>query len=140
MSAHLDGDQLIATRHLDAGLPLAWEMFTTPAHLAAFWGGHHATFPADTVTVDLRTGGEFTIGPLVFRYELVQEPRRLVLSEPATGILTDIRLDPAHGGGTTVTIHQRRLPPELRTAQARDGLAGILDKLHDITTRPEGPR
>lgn len=140
MSAHLDGDQLIATRHLDAGLSLVWQAFTTPAHLAAFWGGNHATFPPDSVTVDLRAGGQLEIGTLSFRYELVQEPRRLVLAEPRTGILTDIRLDPAPGGGTTVTVHQRRLPPELRTGQARDGLAGILDKLHELTTRLEGPR
>ena len=140
MSAHLDGDQLIATRHLDAGLALVWEVFTTPAHLAAFWGGHHATFPAGSVRVDLRAGGRLEIGTLSFRYELVQEPRRLVLSEPTTGILTDIRLDPAPGGGTTITVHQRHLPPELRTGQARAGLAGILDKLHELTTRLEGPR
>ena len=140
MSAHLDGDQLIATRHLDAGLAVVWEAFTTPAHLAAFWGGHHTTFPPETVTVDLRVGGRFEVGTLAFRYEVVEKPRRLVLSEARTGIRTDIRLDPAPGGGTTVTVHQRRLPPELQTDQARDGLAGILYKLHELTTRLEGPR
>jgi len=140
VTAHLDGDQLIATRRLDAGPALVWEVFTTPEHLAAFWGGNHATFPAGSVTVDLRAGGRFDIGSLSFRYELVDEPRRLVLSEARTGIRTDIRLEPTPGGGTTVTIHQRRLPPELRTGRARDGLAGILDKLHELTTRLEGPR
>ncbi|WP_305785576.1 SRPBCC family protein [Symbioplanes lichenis] len=138
-------DQLIATRRLDADIALVWRVFTTPEHLAAFWGGDHATVPADSVTVDLRVGGHFELetrgpdgtgGRLVFRYEIVDEPRRLVLAEPRTGIRTEIRLDPVPGG-TRVTVHQRRLPPELRTEQARTGLDGILDQLQRLV---EGPR
>lgn len=138
----LDGDQLIATRHLDAEPALVWEVFTTPAHLAAFWGGHHATVAADLVTVDLRVGGTFEIETrdvdgkgrrLSFTYEVIDAPRRLVLVEPRTGLLTEIRLEPS-GGGTTVTIHQRRLPPELQTEQARLGLSGILEQLHVLMT------
>ena len=39
----------------------------------------------------------------------------------------------------SATVHQRRLPPELRTAQAADGLAAILDALaaHLRQTTPE---
>lgn len=134
---YLDGDQLIATRHFDAEPALVWEAFTTPAHLAAFWGGHHATVAADSVSVDLRVGGTFEVetrGPdgsgrrLSFTYEVIDAPSRLVLAEPRTGLLTEIRLV-SERGGTTVTVHQRGLPPELRTAQARAGLAGILDQL-----------
>jgi len=139
-SVDLDGDQLIASRHLDAEPELVWEAFTTPEHLAAFWGGHHATVPPGSVAVDLRVGGVFelvTEGPdghrhqLSFRYEVVEAPKRLVLAEPDTGITTEIRLEPGHSGrgGTTVVVHQRRLPPELRTEQARTGLGGILDRL-----------
>jgi uncharacterized protein YndB with AHSA1/START domain len=139
MTAHvsLDGDQLIATRYLDAEPTLVWEVFTTPAHLAAFWGGDHATVAPDSVAVDLRVGGTFRLetrgadgggGVLTFRYEVVDPPAHLVLLEPRTGITTDIRLRPT-GAGTTLVVHQRRLPPELRTEQARTGLAGILDRL-----------
>jgi uncharacterized protein YndB with AHSA1/START domain len=149
-SADLDGDQLIATRHLDAEPALVWEAFTTPAHLAAFWGGHHATVPPESVVVDLRVGGTVTMEtqgadgsrhPLQFRYEVIDPPRRLVLTEPRTGITTEIRLEPGgggrgggggDGGGTTVVVHQRRLPPVLRTEQARTGLAGILDRLDAV--------
>jgi len=138
----LDGDQLIATRHLDAEPALVWEVFTSPAHLAAFWGGDHATVPPESVAVDLRVGGVFeleTVGadgsrhPLRFRYEVVEAPTRLVLVEPRTGLLTEIRLRPT-GDGTTVVVHQRRLPPELQTEQARAGLAGILDRLELVVT------
>lgn len=139
MTAHvaLDGDQLIAARYIDAEPALLWEVFTTPEHLAAFWGGDHATVPADSVAVDLRVGGTFqleTVGPdgsshpLNFRYEAIEAPTRLVLVEPKTGLLTEIILQ-ASGDGTTVHVRQRRLPPELRTEQARTGLAGILERL-----------
>jgi uncharacterized protein YndB with AHSA1/START domain len=157
VSVHVDlhGDQLIATRHIDAEPALVWEAFTTPEHLAAFWGGHHASVPPDSVVVDLRVGGGFeldTQGPdgrrrrLRFRYDVVEPPTLLVLTEPHTGITTEIRLQVGDGeggrgnangnehgratpGGTTVVVHQRRLPTELRTEQARSGLGGILDRL-----------
>lgn len=133
----LDGDQLIASRHLDAPPALVWELFTRPEHVAAFWGGEHAGVAPDSVLIDLRVGGAFeltTVGvggnshPLRFRYEAIEPPARLVLAEPRTGLTTEISLRPS-GGGTTVVIHQRRLPPELRTEQARTGLAGILRRL-----------
>lgn len=138
----LDGDQLIASRHLDADPDLVWTIFTTPAHLAAFWGGDHATVAPGSVVVDLRVGGVFELetgGPdgsthrLSFRYEVIEPPTRLVLAEPRTGLTTEIRLQP-NAGGTTVVIHQRRLPPELQTEQARIGLAGILRRL-DVVAR-----
>lgn len=139
-SAELDGDQLIATRHLDAKPELVWEAFTTPEHLAAFWGGHHATVPPDSVVVDLRVGGKFELEThgadgsrhsLRFRYEVVEPPTRLVLVEPHTGLTTEIRLQPSDAG-TTVVVHQRRLPPELQTEQARTGLARILARLNVV--------
>lgn len=133
-------DQLIAIRHFDAEPTLVWEAFTTPAHLAAFWGGNHATVPPASVCVDLRIGGTFeleTVGAggssrhLRFRYELIDPPTRLVLSEPRTGITTEILIEP-RGAGSVVTVHQRRLPPELQSEQARTGLAGILERLDDV--------
>jgi uncharacterized protein YndB with AHSA1/START domain len=142
----LEGDQLIATRHLDAELALVWEAFTKPSHLAAFWGGHHATVPPDSVTVDLRVGGTFELEtrssdgsshPLRFRYEVVDPPMRLVLFEPTTGITTEIRLQPSRRG-TTVVVHQRRLPPELQTERARTGLAGILERLDAVVQELTG--
>jgi uncharacterized protein YndB with AHSA1/START domain len=136
----LRGDQLIATRYLDAEPALVWEMFTTPEHLAAFWGGDHATVPPDSVTVNLRVGGTFELEtrgadgsshPLCFRYEVVDAPARLVFAEPRTGLTTEISLQPT-GTGTTVVVRQRRLPPELQTERARTGLAGILERLNTL--------
>lgn len=137
---HLQGDQLIATRQLDAEPTLVWEAFTTPTHLAAFWGGHHATVPPASVSVDLQVGGTFeleTVGAngarhrLRFQYQAIDPPTHLVLSEPRTGITTEILIQPA-GAGTVVTVHQRKLPPALQSEQARTGLAGILEQLDDV--------
>jgi len=139
----LDGDQLIARRHVDADLALVWAAFTTPEHLAAFWGGNHAAIRHDSVAVELRVGGTFrleTVGadgcscPLRFRYDVVEPPTLLVFTEPTTGLVTEVRLTRS-GGGATVVIHQRRLPDDLRTEQARAGLAGILDRL-DVVLVP----
>ena len=149
-TARLDGNQLIATRYIDAEPALVWEAFTTPQHLAAFWGGNHATVAPSSVAIDLRVGGTFeieTLGadgsshPLRFQYEIIDAPTRLVLTEPRTGMTTDIRLEPS-SGGTNVVVHQRRVPPELQTEAARTGLAGILERLDHVLGRPtnDSPR
>ncbi|MCO8269667.1 SRPBCC domain-containing protein [Actinoplanes sp. TRM 88003] len=138
MTARLRGDELIAERRLPAPPERVWAAFTTAAGIAAFWGGSHATVPVDSVRVDLRPGGTFALdtyapgsaaaGRLSFVYVTVAPPRELVFDEPRTGLRTTVTLRPAVGG-TDLTVHQHRLPPELRTAQAADGLSGILDAL-----------
>jgi uncharacterized protein YndB with AHSA1/START domain len=135
--AQLHDDELIAHRHLTATPEKVWTAFTTPAGIAAFWGGSHATVPTESVTVDPRPGGEFALDThapggatrrLRFRYASLDAPHEMVFDEPATGLRTTVTLHPA-GDGTDLTIHQRRLPPELRTTQAADGLTSILDAL-----------
>ncbi|QKW13809.1 SRPBCC domain-containing protein [Verrucosispora sp. NA02020] len=135
--AELHGDELIARRRLPAAPERVWVAFTSPSGIAAFWGGTHATVPPESVTVDLRPGGEFALdtrGPngatrrLRFVYVSVDAPHRLVFDESTTGLRTTVTVHPADGGAD-LTVHQRRLPPELRTAQAADGLASILDAL-----------
>lgn len=130
-------DELIAARHLTAEPERVWAAFTTPESLARFWGGSHATVPPGSVTVDLRAGGGFALDTrapggatrrLRFVYVSVAAPRELVFDEPVTGIRTTIAIVPA-GGGTDLTVHQRRLPPELRTTMAANGLASIVDAL-----------
>ena len=136
-SAELHRDELIAKRHLPAEPERVWVAFTSPAGIAAFWGGSHATVPPESVTVDLRPGGEFALDTrapdgatrrLRFVYVSIAAPHELVFDEPVTGLRTTVTVRPA-SDGTNVTVHQRRLPPELRTTQAVGGLASILDAL-----------
>ncbi|TFV81928.1 SRPBCC domain-containing protein [Microbacterium sp. dk485] len=147
--ATLDSDELIAVRHLDADPEMVWRMFTTPEHLAAFWGGDHATIRTGSVSADLRIGGAFTLAtvgvdgcshPLRFRYEVIDPPSLLSFSSPHSGLVTEISLEPA-GVGTMVRIRQRALPADLRTEQARTGLTGVLERLALVLTdltRTEG--
>jgi uncharacterized protein YndB with AHSA1/START domain len=136
-SAELRGDELIAKRHLPAKPERVWAAFTSPTSIAAFWGGSHATVPPESVTVDLRPGGEFALDTrapdgatrrLRFVYVSIAAPHELVFDEPVTGLRTTVTIHRA-GDGAHLTVHQRRLPRELRTAQAADGLASILDAL-----------
>ncbi|RKR89807.1 uncharacterized protein YndB with AHSA1/START domain [Micromonospora pisi] len=135
--AKLRGDELIAERHLSAEPERVWAAFIQPASIAAFWGGSHATVPAESVTVDLRPGGEFALDTrapdgatrrLRFVYVSIAAPHELVFDEPVTGLRTTVTISPADDG-TNLTVHQRRLPRELRTDQAADGLTSILDAL-----------
>lgn len=137
IQAELDGDELIARRRLLVEPERVWTAFTTPASIAAFWGGSHATVPPESVTVDLRPGGEFVLDTrassgatrrLRFVYVSVTAPHELVFDEPVTGLRTTVTIHPA-AEGTNLTVHQRRLPPELQTIRAADGLASILDAL-----------
>jgi uncharacterized protein YndB with AHSA1/START domain/ketosteroid isomerase-like protein len=133
----LRGDELIAERVLHASPERVWAAFTSTASIAAFWGGSHATVPAGSVTIDLRPGGEVALDTrapdgttrrLRFVYVSIAAPRELVFDEAVTGLRTTVTIRPA-GDGAHLTVHQRRLPPELRTARAADGLASILDAL-----------
>jgi uncharacterized protein YndB with AHSA1/START domain len=135
--ARLDGDELITRRHLAVEPGRVWAAFTTPAGIAAFWGGAHAWVPPESVTVDLRPGGEFALDThaptgatrrLRFVYVRLVAPHELVFDEPVTGLRTTVTITPA-AEGSDLTVHQHRLPPELRTAQAADGLTSILDAL-----------
>ncbi|RLP83576.1 SRPBCC domain-containing protein [Micromonospora sp. BL4] len=135
--AELRGDELIARRHLPAAPERVWAAFTSPTGIAAFWGGSHATVPPDSVTVDLRPGGAFALDTrapdgttrrLRFVYVRITAPHELVFDEPVTGLRTTVTVQAA-GEGSDLTVHQRPLPPELRSTQAVDGLASILDAL-----------
>jgi uncharacterized protein YndB with AHSA1/START domain len=135
--AERHGDELIAERHVPAQPERVWAAFTSPTGIAAFWGGSHATVPPESVDIDLRPGGEFALDTrapdgatrrLRFVYVSIAAPRELVFDEPVTGLRTTVTINPA-GDGAHLIVHQRRLPRELRTAQAADGLASILDAL-----------
>ncbi len=146
MSQTTDRDlgELASSRRLPASAERVWQAFTTPAEVAAFWGGRHATVPADSVTIDLRVGGRFaltTVGPdgsahpLAFVYTELEEPHRIGFCEPLTGILTTVDIAP-DGDHTLVTIHQRQVPVALRGRQAAEGLAGIFDALAAVVSTP----
>lgn len=143
-SAELRGDQLIARRHVVAEPERVWEALTSPSGIASFWGGSHATVAPESVSVDLRPGGEFALETrapdgatrrLRFVYRSIVAPRELVFDEPVSGLRTTIDIRPSRAG-THLTVHQRGLPPELRTARAADGMSSILAALAAYVKEP----
>jgi uncharacterized protein YndB with AHSA1/START domain len=80
------------TRVYDAPRELVWSAWTEPEQLVQWWGPHGWTTPLETVTMEVRPGGEFRLTsvsdegaemPVVGVYREVVEPERLVLDEPA---------------------------------------------------------
>ena len=136
-SSELNGDELVATRPLVAPQAAVWTAFTTPDGVAAFWGGSHATVPPESVVIDLRAGGEFSLDTratdgrdrrLTFVYVAISEPSELIFDEATSGLRTTVSIRP-DGTGSFLTVHQRKLPVELQSEQARQGLASIVDAL-----------
>lgn len=131
------------TRTLNAPRPLVWEAFTQPQHLAQFWGGPDITVPLDSVVMDVRAGGRFELTmitpegtemPNQGHYVAVDEPERMVFTEPDMGISATITFT-AHGDETTVTVHQTGVPEEFLGPEAEAGFASMFDKLADLLDR-----
>jgi uncharacterized protein YndB with AHSA1/START domain len=84
--------EITITRVYDAPRELVWRAWTDPAELVQWWGPPGWTTPLETVTMDVRPGGDFRLTsvsdqgdemPVVGVYREVVEPERLVLDEPA---------------------------------------------------------
>ena len=82
------------TRVYDAPRELVWSAWTEPEQLVQWWGPPGWSTPLETVTMDVRPGGDFRLTsvsdegtemPVVGVYREVVEPERLVLDEPAEG-------------------------------------------------------
>ena len=65
MSASTNRDdrrgEFTISRVVNAPRGLAWQAFTEPEHLAAFWGGPGITVPVESVTIEVRPGGVFEL-------------------------------------------------------------------------------
>lgn len=134
--------ELSITRVLNAPRSLVWEAFTSPEHLSRFWGGAETTVAPESIVMDLRAGGVFSLVtvapdgaeyPLRFEYVDVQKPSRMVFVEPDTGLTTTITLI-ERDSQTELSIHQIRVPEHLQTEQAQEGLAAMTTKLAALLT------
>jgi uncharacterized protein YndB with AHSA1/START domain len=86
--------QIEITRVYDAPRELVWRAWTEPEELVQWWGPPGWSTPLETVTMDVRPGGDFRLTsvsddgvemPVVGVYREVVEPERLVLDEPGEG-------------------------------------------------------
>jgi uncharacterized protein YndB with AHSA1/START domain len=135
--------ELTVSRVVDAPRELVWQAFTEPEHLAVFWGGPGITVPVESVTMDLRPGGSFELTmvasdgteyPNRGEYVEVDEPSRIVFTEPDTGITATITFAEV-GDKTEVTIRQVGVPERFLGPEAEAGFAATFDKLEALLDR-----
>lgn len=139
------------TRVLDAPRPLVWKMFTEPEHFAHWFGTPPYTTPLETITLDVRPGGEFratmvhetdgTELPFFGHFREIVEPERLVQTledvddplDPNTELMTVTLTE--LGGTTQVVYHQVGHLPVEQYPLIEAGVSGFYDRLAEHLAR-----
>jgi uncharacterized protein YndB with AHSA1/START domain len=133
--------EIVVTRIFDAPRERVWRAWTEPAELARWWGKRGWTTPPDSVTMDVRPGGEFSLLSVSDEdgsemrvdttYREIVPPERLSFGE-ATVTLTDL------GGGRTEMIFRTttEMTDEIRR-RAAGGLASAFDRLAEQLRTPD---
>jgi uncharacterized protein YndB with AHSA1/START domain len=135
--------EIVVTRVFDAPRERVWRAWTQPGELARWWGRRGWTTPPESVTMDVRPGGEFSLLSvsdedgremrLDTTYREIVEPERLSFGE-ATVTLTDL------GGGRTEMVFRTttEMTDEIRR-RAAGGLASAFDRLAEqLSTNERG--
>jgi len=131
-------DELVYTRIFEAPRELVFRCLIEPEHLTRFWGPAGVSTPLETIRVDPRPGGVFETVmvndadgsryPTRAVFVEIEEPARLVWTEPDSGMTTTSTLRDLGGTRTEVRIHQARVPEPYRSPEARAGFATSLDR------------
>jgi uncharacterized protein YndB with AHSA1/START domain len=140
------GDREVTiTRTFDAPREAVWKAWTEPEQFAAWFGTPPYTTPPETVSMDVRPGGQWRATmvseedgselPFQGEYREVVEPERLVLTftdpedpgnpnvEVLTVTLTDL------GGKTEVVVNQSGQLPQEEYPKLAEGYSGFFDRL-----------
>jgi uncharacterized protein YndB with AHSA1/START domain len=131
------------TRTYEAPRELLWRAWTVPEELAQWWGPPGWTTPVDSVTMDVRPGGDFRLSsisddgsemPVVGVYREVVEPERLVLDEPAEhawheGSVSVVTFTDVGDGRTEVAIRATIQTTDEMRENAERGMNATLDRL-----------
>ena len=133
--------EIVVTRVFDAPRERVWRAWTEPAELARWWGKRGWTTPPESVTMDVRPGGEFSLLSisdedgremrLDTTYHEIVEPERLRFGE-ATVTLIDL------GDGRTEMVYRTttEMTDEIRR-RAASGLASAFDRLAEQVSTPD---
>jgi uncharacterized protein YndB with AHSA1/START domain len=133
--------EIVVTRVFDALRERVWRAWTEPEELARWWGKRGWTTPPESVTMDVRIGGEFSLLSVSDEdgsemrvdttYREIVPPERLSFGE-ATVTLTDL------GGGRTEMIFRTttEMTDEIRR-RAAGGLASAFDRLAEQLRTPD---
>ena len=126
--------EMTLTRIYQAPPALLFEVMTTPAHLAHFWGPTGVSTPLGNIVVEPRPGGRFeTIMvndetgdeyPMIALFVEFDPPHRLSWTDPSAdgGMLTSITFNDLGDGRTETVTHQTNVPEMFLSPEARAGL------------------
>jgi uncharacterized protein YndB with AHSA1/START domain len=135
--------QIEITRVYDVPRELVWRAWTEPEELVQWWGPPGWSTPLETVTMDVRPGGDFRLRsvsadgvemPVVGVYREVVEPERLVLDEPAEqawheGAESVVTFTDLGGGRTEVAIRATIQTSDEMRETAERGMRATFDRL-----------
>jgi uncharacterized protein YndB with AHSA1/START domain len=133
------------TRVYDAPRELVWRAWTEPEQLVEWWGPPGWSTPIETVTMDVRPGGDFRLTsvsdegvemPVVGVYREVAEQERLVLDEPAEhawheGSESVVTFADLGDGRTEVVIRATIQTTDEMRQTAERGMRATFDRLAD---------
>lgn len=145
-----DIESLVVTRVYDATPEQVWEAWTDPNHLYKFFAPAGSSVPLDTVTMDVRVGGEFSLKmindengeeyPMQAEYTALEAPARLAFRTTG-GIQGTIELEDLGMGKTLLTWTTEvdfggnedfRRGATIGTHSAADQLGAVLATLVEI--------
>jgi uncharacterized protein YndB with AHSA1/START domain len=133
--------EIVVTRLFDAPRERVWRAWTEPEELARWWGKRGWTTPPESVTMDVRIGGEFSLLSVSDEdgsemrvdttYREIVAPERLSFGE-STVTLTDL------GDGRTEMVFRTttEMTDEIRR-RAAGGLASAFDRLAEQLSTPD---
>jgi uncharacterized protein YndB with AHSA1/START domain len=147
---HAAAKRITITRVFDAPRELVFNAWTDPNQVAKWFGPAGFETPPDSVQIDLRVGGEFSLRMVKqgagmehpVRYEIVElvEPELLVLKSepmPQVGLLegTLARIELKEDAGKTRMTLTDGPYPEEGAQGAGAGWEGAFDKLEALLAR-----
>ena len=133
--------EIVVTRVFDAPPERLWRAWTEPAEIARWWGKRGWTTPPDSVTMDVRPGGEFSLLSvsdedgsemrLDTTYREVAPPERLAFGEAT------VTFTPLGDGRTEMVFHTTVEMTEETLRTATGGLASAFDRLAEQVSTPD---
>jgi uncharacterized protein YndB with AHSA1/START domain len=137
--------EITITRTYDAPRELLWKAWTDPNELAQWWGPPGWTTAPDSVTMDVRPGGDFRLVsisdegeemPVVGTYREVVEPERIVLEEPPEeawheGSVSVVTFTDLGDGRTELALRATIHTTDEMRRHAEGGMRATLDRLAD---------
>jgi uncharacterized protein YndB with AHSA1/START domain len=139
-----DGEGFRLTRILEAPREAVWREWTEPEAFADWYGGTAAEVPVDSVSMDVRTGGEWRAtmyAPPNRReinwrgsYHEVSEPERLVFTvsdqpEDDRFDLVTVELTDLGDGRTEMLVEQRGWMTPEGYERAKQGWTGFFERM-----------